>query len=138
MYLVDANVLSEPTKPQPVAAVVDWLRHHEPHLAVNPLILGELEYGILLLPPGRRRSRLSKWFSQGIQNIRVLDLDAATAATWARLLAQLRRKGREMPVKDSLIAATARQHRLIVATRNTSHYKNAGIQLVNPFSPRRR
>lgn len=136
-YLVDANVLSEPTKPQPVGAVVDWLRRHEPHLAVNPIVLGELEYGILLLPSGQRRTRLLKWFSQGIQNMRVLELDADTAATWARLLAELRRKGREMPIKDSLIAATARQHGLTLATRNTSHYKHVGVRIVNPFSPRR-
>lgn len=133
-YLVDANVLSEPTKPQPVVAVVNWLRKHESNLAVNPIILGELEYGILLLRPGRRRTRLLKWFSEGIQRIRVLELDATTAATWARLLADLRNKGREMPVKDSLIAATARQHSLVVATRNIAHYKHVGTPIVNPFS----
>ena len=53
-FLVDANVLSEATKPQPAPSVVDWLRAHERRLVVNPIILGELEYGILLLPAGRR------------------------------------------------------------------------------------
>jgi predicted nucleic acid-binding protein len=133
-YLVDANVLGEPTKPRPDPAVVDWLRTHEPELVVNPIVLGELEYGILLLQSGRRRSRLAKWFSEGIQNIRTLELNATTAAVWARLLAELRHKGREMPVKDSLIAASARQHRLIVATRNVAHYQNASVKVVNPFS----
>ena len=57
-YLVDASVLSEPTKPAPEARVVEWLRRHEHDLAVNPIILGELEYGILLLPASRRRARL--------------------------------------------------------------------------------
>lgn len=136
-YLVDANVLSEPTKPQPDANVVDWLRAYEAELVVNPIVLGELEYGILLLPSSRRRTRLSKWFAQGVANIRVLEIDAATAAAWARLLAELRHNGREMPVKNSLIAATARQHRLTVATRNVSHYENAGVQLVNPLSGQR-
>ena len=63
-FLVDANILSEPTKHAPAAAVVGWLRANERDLAVNPIILGELEYGILLLPEGRRRARLEQWFAQ--------------------------------------------------------------------------
>ena len=78
-YLVNTNVLSEPTKPAPAARVVGWLRQHERDLAVNPIILGELEYGILLLPASRRRARLERWFTAGIQRLRVLDLDTAPA-----------------------------------------------------------
>jgi len=133
-FLVDANVLSEATKPQPSPSVIDWLRVHDRHLVVNPIILGELEYGILLLPAGRRRTRLQKWFADGVKRLRVLDLDVDTAKVWAGLLAELKRKGRAMPIKDSLIAATARQHRLTVATRNVDDYRNAGIALVNPFA----
>lgn len=132
-FLVDANVLSEATKPQPAPSVIDWLRSHDEHLVVNPIILGELEYGILLLPVGRRRTRLQKWFADGVKRLRVLDLDADTAKVWASLLAELKRKGRAMPVKDSLIAATARQYRLTVATRNVDDYRNADVTLVNPF-----
>lgn len=132
-YLVDANVLNEATKPKPTSAVVDWLIRHDEQLAVNPIILGELEYGILLLPAGRRRLRLIDWFAEGIQRLNVLELDAATARIWAKLLAELRRKGRAMPIKDSLIAATARQHHLVVATRNESHFRDAGVKIANPF-----
>ena len=46
-FLVDANVLSEPTKPAPETRVVQWLRENEAELAINPIVLGELEYGIL-------------------------------------------------------------------------------------------
>jgi predicted nucleic acid-binding protein len=132
-FLVDADVLSEATKPQPAGNVVGWLRQHDNELAVSPIILGELEYGILHLPAGRKRKRLMDWFTSGVQQLNVLDIDAATAHIWAKLLAELRRKGREMPIKDSLIAATARQYGLAIATRNTADYKNAGVQLVNPF-----
>jgi predicted nucleic acid-binding protein len=55
-YLVDANVLSEPTKPAPDPRVVAWLRAHEPDIAVDPVILGELRFGILILPKGRKRT----------------------------------------------------------------------------------
>ncbi len=132
-YLVDANVLSEPTKERPAGAVVDWLGKHEALLAVNPIIMGELEYGILLLPAGKRRTRLLTWFMQGIEHLRVLELDRQTAHVWAELLATLKRKGRAMPIKDSLVTATALQYELTVATRNTSDYRYAGVRLVNPF-----
>ena len=133
-YVVDANVLSEPTKPVPDARVVAWLRRHEHEIAVNPIILGELEYGILLLPAGRRRARLEEWFSVGVERLRVLDFDTATAASWARLLARLKKKGRAMPIKDSLIAATALAHQLTVATRNTTDFRHAGVAVENPFA----
>jgi predicted nucleic acid-binding protein len=136
MFLVDANVLSEPTKPQPSPQVIAWLRAHDGQLVVSPIILGELEYGILLLPMGRRRERLLEWFTAGIQRIRVIDLDAGFASEWAKLLAELKQIGRAMPIKDSLIAATARQHQLVVATRNVTDYDNAGVKVVNPFDDR--
>jgi hypothetical protein len=47
-YLVDANVLSEPTRPQPDPLVIEWLRAHERDIVVDPIILGELRFGILL------------------------------------------------------------------------------------------
>jgi len=134
-YLVDADVLSEATKPRPAHTVVDWLIKHDQDLVLNPIILGELEFGILLLPSGRRRKRLLDWFARGIAQLNVIGLDAATASIWATLLAELKRKGRAMPIKDSLIAATARQHRLTVATRNTTHFRHAGVEIVNPFRP---
>lgn len=135
-YLVDANVLSEPTKPRPAPRAVEWLRWHEQSVVVNPIILGELESGILLLPPGRRRSSLESWLADSIKGLPVLDLDADTATIWAKLLAELRHKGRAMSVKDSLIAATARQYGLTVVTRNTSDFRHAGVAVVNPFEPK--
>jgi toxin FitB len=132
-FLVDANILSEATKPTPDPRVIDWLRKNQRHLAVNPIILGELEYGILLLPHGAKRKRLETWFAQGCRHLRVLDFDPACAAAWARLLARLRKSGQAMPVKDSLVAASALAHRLAVATRNTRDFQHAGVPLVNPF-----
>jgi predicted nucleic acid-binding protein len=131
--LVDANVLSEATKPQPALRVVDWLRQNDRELAVSPIVLGELEYGILLLPSGRKRKRLMEWFATGSPHLNVLEFDAVTASAWAKLLAELKRKGRAMPIRDSLIAATARQYDLAIATRNVADYKYSGVQLVNPF-----
>ena len=132
-FLVDSNVLSEPTKPAPETRVVEWLRTHEHELAVSTIILGELEYGILLLPASRRRTRLEQWFAAGVQRMRVLDFDTAVAAQWARLLAKLKKRGQAMPIKDSLIAATAIAHGLTVATRNATDFHNAGVMVETPI-----
>lgn len=137
-FLVDANVLCEPTRPAPDAGALQWLRKHEADLVVNPIILGEIEYGILQLSPGRKRTQLARWFTKGIQRLRTLDFDAATASIWAALLARLRARGLGMPVKDSLVAATAIAHGLTVATRNVTDFRNAGVPLVNPFVSRAR
>lgn len=133
-WLVDANVLSEPTKPEPNLRVVEWLRRHEREITVNPVILGEIQIGILLLAPGRRRDRLERWFDDGVARVRCLDWDAATGLRWAALLADLRAAGAAMPLKDSLIAATALEHRLTVATRNTRDFQHAGVPVTDPFS----
>ena len=132
-FLVDANVLSEPTRPSPRPAVVAWLRRHEPAIAVDPVILGEIRFGILLLPRGRRRGRLERWFDEGVRKLHCLPWEAETGLRWAELLVRLRASGRAMPIKDSLIAATALVNRLAVATRNVTDFEKAGCEVVNPF-----
>jgi predicted nucleic acid-binding protein len=82
---------------------VAW-QHNEPELAVDPIILGEIRFGILLLPRGRRRSRLERWFEDGVQRLQCIPWEASTGLRWAELLAMLRTGGRAMPIKDSLIA----------------------------------
>lgn len=132
-YLVDANVLSEVTRPAPIPAVVEWLRKYEPDLVVTPIVLGEIEYGIGLTSSARKRKDLERWFAEGMKRLRVLDLDSGTASAWAKLLVRLKKKGLAMPVKDSLIAASALQHKLAVVTRNIRDFQNAGVPMINPF-----
>ena len=131
-YLADANVLSEATKPDPDPRVVEWLRRNEREIAVDPIILGEVQFGILLLPRGRRRAGLERWFQEGVERLHCVPWNAATGLRWAQLLASLRTRGRAMPIKDSLIAATALTHDLAIATLNRRDFEAAGVTLVDP------
>ena len=132
-FLVDANVLSEPTRPRPDPKVVAWLRRQEREIAVDPIILGELRFGIELLPPSGRRKRLEQWFESGVGRIICLTWTAETGLRWARLLADVRSAGTAMPIKDSLIAATALTHHLTVVTRNVTDFRKANVRILDPF-----
>jgi len=133
-YLVDANVLSEATKPRPDPRVIAWLRAHEPEIAVDPVILGELRFGILILPKGKKRTALERWFAAGVERLYCLPWDLETGLKWAELLAHLRARGMAMPVKDSLIAATTLLHGLAVVTRNRDDFAKTGVPIVDPFA----
>ena len=133
-YLVDANVLSEPTKPAPDAKGVGWLSAHEGDFVVDAIVLGELCLGVLALPAGRKRAQLEAWFNTVVQSIECLAWDAAVSRRWARLVSELRRKGRAMPVLDGMIAATALEHGLTVATRNVRDFQKAGVKVLDPFA----
>ena len=133
-YLVDANVLCEPTRARPEARVVEWLRTNERDLVVDPIILGEVRFGILLLQSGRRRTVLDRWFGEGVSRLKCVPWEADAGLRWAELLADLRARGRAMPVKDSLIATTALVHELVVVTRNRVDFENAGVEVLDPFA----
>ena len=132
-YLVDANVLSEPTKQTANSKVVAWLTANEANLVVDPIILGELRIGILALPRGRKREKLEQWFESVVETIECLPWDAAVSRRWAALVVELRQKGKTIPLLDGMIAAIALHHDLTVATRNTRDFQKTGVKTVNPF-----
>lgn len=133
-YLVDANVLSESTKPEPDARVIAWLRENEDDLVIDSIILGEILVGILKLPNGRKRAHLEEWFAHGVSRVACLSWTAATGVQWAQLVTRLRKAGFNTPITDTMIAATALVNGLTVATRNERDFQPTGVKLVNPYT----
>lgn len=81
---------------------------------------------------GRRRSRLEQWFNEGAVRRHCIAWETATGLRWAKLLVDLRAAGRAMPIKDSLIAATALTHDLAIATLNRRDFEASGVELIDP------
>ncbi|MBI2922819.1 MAG: type II toxin-antitoxin system VapC family toxin [Planctomycetes bacterium] len=134
-YLVDANVFCEPTRPAPDPAVVEWLMANEGNFVVDAVVLGEIGLGVLSLPQGRKRARLETWFHSVCRSVECLPWDAVTSLRWARLVVELKRKGRRLPLLDSMIAASALVHDLTVATRNVADFKPTGARVLDPVAP---
>jgi len=132
-YLADVNVLSEPAKPQPTARVVEWLLANHAEIVIDPVVLGEMWEGIIALPEGRRKQNLVEWFRRIPASLVCLEWTRGTALVWAELRDEVRRRGFTVPIKDTLIAATARQHGLTVATRNVDDFLRCGVPVLNPF-----
>ena len=136
-YLLDTCVLSEFVKPRPERRVVSWLNSMEPEqVFLSAVTIGEIQYGISSRPLSKRRTELELWLSVSLPEQfagRVLSLDADTFVAWGQMMARQRRKGEPMAVMDSLIAATALQHKMVLVTRNVSDFKSTDVNVLSPW-----
>lgn len=132
-YLVDANVLSEPTKQFRLQCVVDWLAANEFQVVTSSIVMGEIWRGVDALPDGRKRADLVAWFQKLRGRMPALDWTTETAVVWAEMVNLVKRTGYTVGLMDTMIAATAKRHDLIVATRNVEDFKRCGVRVVNPF-----
>lgn len=133
-YLVDTNVLSELRRKSPHAAVQAWFaKRPAATLFLSVLTLGEIRKGIESLADAERRLRLIDWLEVDLPAFftgRLLDVDAAVADRRGRLLAGA---GRSLPALDSLLAATALAHDLVLVTRNVRDFSGLPVRVLNPW-----
>jgi toxin FitB len=136
-FLLDTNVLSEAAKPRPNAGLLEWIRETPPlDLAISVLTIGEIQKGVTLLPDGAKRERLAGWLASELPrqfHDRVLPVDRAVALEWGRLSAEGRRGGRDLPVVDGLLLATAASRGLVFVTRNERDCAGRGVPVHNPW-----
>ena len=133
--LLDTNVISELTRDAPARRVLTFLADRD-DVWVSSVLIHEVEYGIRLLPQGRRRDRLAA-MQAGILSIyanRILFLDRTGAEWAAEFRAKARRSGRAIELGDVLIAGIAKAHDLTVATRNTADFERLDIDVINPWN----
>ena len=140
LYLLDTNVLSEPSKLNPDRAVTTWAEE-QPHdaLAVSAVSLGEVRYGIELLEHGVRRAKLERWLKVAVLDHfrgRVLSVTKHVALKWAQLAAADQRRGRRVDMADGLLLATAAVHGLTIITRNERDFEDRGVPVINPWRAR--
>lgn len=136
-YLIDTNIVSELRKPSPDRNVTSWVGSvGSEDLYLSVVTIGEIEKGVqkqLRLNPGAGRS-LRGWLETLIEKYgdRIVPVDVAIARRWGALCDA--HPGLET---DMLIAATAAERQMALATRNVRHFANTGLTVLNPFDPAR-
>jgi predicted nucleic acid-binding protein len=131
-YLLDTNVVSEMRKQKPHGAVVAWLTDlRDEQVFLSAVTMGELQAGIELTrrQDPEKATEIERWVDELEASYQILPMDTASFREWGRLM---HGKSDEL-VEDGMIAATARKHDLIVATRNEDDFKQLNVQVFNPF-----
>ena len=136
-YLLDTNIISNATKPEPSEALAAWMEAQaDEDLFISVLTVAEVQRGVLEKPAGKKRQALQAWFS-GLEGPlalfagRVLTFDERAGLIWARLMAEGTAKGRPRSALDMIIAAIAEANECVVVTDNEKDF--AGLKIVNPL-----
>jgi hypothetical protein len=133
-YLIDRDVLSELRRKTPSARVVAWISQRPPAtLYISVLTFGEIRKGIDGLADEARRMKLLDWLQTDLPAFftgRILPVDAQVTDRWGRMVAAA---GRPLPAIDSLLAATALAHDLILVSRNVKDFAGLPVQIINPW-----
>lgn len=137
MIMLDTNVLSGLMQQQPDPQVVAWLNgQYAESIWLNSVTLFEIRFGLALLASGRRKKLLHERFEELLQDDlqnRVLLFDTNAAAQAAQLAADRKAGGRPVDMRDTFIAGIALAHNAILATRNTRHFSDLSVAVVNPW-----
>ncbi|WP_081058678.1 type II toxin-antitoxin system VapC family toxin [Burkholderia cepacia] len=138
MILVDTNVISEPLRREPNAAVIEWLdAQNVETLFLAAISLAEIRLGLAVLPEGRRREWLHQSIEQRVLPLfrgRILPFDDTASKAYASLRARARAAGVAIAPSDGFIAGTAEANGLIVATRDVTPFEAMGIRVIDPWA----
>jgi toxin FitB len=134
-YLVDTNILSEMTRKQPDNSVVKWFEETaDTDMFISVISVGELISGIAKLPDGTKKMKLSTWLKELLYEDfydRIVDIGINVMEVWGEKSAKF---AHTLPILDTLIAATALAHDMIVVTRNVRDFKDIpGLKFFNPL-----
>jgi toxin FitB len=137
MILLDTNVLSAMMQIIPDFAVADWLDRQPPDsIWTTTISIMEISAGLKMMPDGRRRIALWNAFVILLRDKiegRIAPFDMPAAEQASDLMARRKQKGRAVETRDTMIAGIAQAARATLATRNTSHFNDLSIPVVNPW-----
>lgn len=138
-FLIDTNVISELTRPNPDPQVVSFLHEtDEDRLFVSVITLGELRRGVALKAGGRAKSALDAWLRLDLRERfagRIVDVTAPVADMWGELMATAKRQGTVLHAMDGFLAATALVHDKTLVTGNIKDFAPFEVSLLNPWTP---
>jgi toxin FitB len=138
-WLLDTNVVLEIVSPVCDPAVLAWFdSEDEDSFSLSVMTLAEIEQGIAGLPRGEARGPKYEAQRAAIEarfGGHIVPVDLRVALRFGHLSGLLRRSGRKPPVIDTLLAATAIEHGLVLVTRNTRDAAATGAQLLDPWQP---
>jgi hypothetical protein len=137
MILLDTNVLSAFMQTAPDETVAKWLdRQPRASIWTTSITVMEIHSGLNATPVGRRRDTLTQALAtlleEKIQG-RIASFDVLAAEHAAVLTAQRRLRGRPVEFRDTMIAGIVLSTRATLATRNTAHFEDLSVQVVNPW-----
>jgi toxin FitB len=136
-YLLDTNVISNITKPNPSESLLEWMgAQSDGDLFISSLTVAEIRRGILDKPKGKKRERLEAWFAgpEGPQSLfkgRIFSFDEKAALVWARLMSEGRVAGKPRSDLDMIVAAVAEANECVIVTDNEKHF--LGLEVLNPL-----
>ena len=116
----------------PHRGVMNWITDvPADQLFLSAVTIGEIQVGIenIRERDPEKADEIADWLHEIVATYRVLPMDAAAFQEWARLM----HGKRDNLLIDAMIAATAKLHTLIVATRDTGDFSEFGVDLIDPF-----
>jgi toxin FitB len=138
MIILDTNVVSALMRDRPERAVRDWLdRQPRPSVWTTSVSVMEIRFGLAIMALGRQRSRMEREFENLVREDleeRILPFDKAAAESAAELMANRQRSGRPAELRDTMIGGVAVVRRAILATRNTRHFADLPVMVINPWA----
>jgi len=138
MIILDTNVISALMRAEPDKQVVEWL-DDQPRESVwtTSISVFEILYGLNILPNGKRQKTLRDAFvrilHKGMDD-RVFHFDMEAAREASSIAAKLRKEGKPIEIRDVQIAGIVAARRGVLSTRNTKHFIDADVPLIDPWA----
>jgi len=137
-WLLDTNVVSELRKPRPAAIVAGFVAAQSgDSLFTTEITFAEIRFGIEQLTDAGRRADIHLWLDRTLRPLfagRVLAISEDVILRWKAMVVDGQRRGHTFGQPDLFIAAIAALDDLIVVTRDTGEFIEAGVPVFDPWS----